>query len=285
MVAGRSDRLKLVREDLAEVSPPNSDLALDGIRRFNVGTFCMLFNLELGKFLKVISTQNRCGLNDMTRSNKWEIDVSNRTFDGDGTMPDVRPLSGYNKRAMDLPIEVNEIRLVPSVSMDDARSDTLLLSSLRDQGFDDIDMGDVKRCPPSLISVIWKLLSERYTDLRSAEYERGNMARIQHDNKVLAAKISKLSMTNERLLNRIKELESSQLKKESELRSRMEMIEQNRSEWERCAIAFKSRESKFVAEIRKQESQYAQLQTRISSRNRSVGPAGSFRHSHRLEFN
>ena len=49
-VAGRRDRLRLVRDDLADVRIACSDLALDGIRRFNVGTFCMLSQVELGKF-------------------------------------------------------------------------------------------------------------------------------------------------------------------------------------------------------------------------------------------
>ena len=40
-VAGRSVKLRLVLEDRADVSAAWSDLAVAGMRRFNVGTFCM----------------------------------------------------------------------------------------------------------------------------------------------------------------------------------------------------------------------------------------------------
>ena len=49
-VTGRRHRLKLVREDLSDVMAPVSDLAVDGMRKFNIGTFCMLSHVELGKF-------------------------------------------------------------------------------------------------------------------------------------------------------------------------------------------------------------------------------------------
>ena len=236
------------------------------------------------KILKVSSTQNhRNILNDMRSSNKWNIEASNATNTGISTVVDTA-LSQYNRDGVDTKIGMNISRSVPSVITDNSRSDTLLFNSLRDHGFDDIDIQDLRECHPRVVSVIWKLLSERYCDLRSVDDERGNMARIRHDNKVLNTKIARISQQNERLQDQIKSMESAYLKKESELRERMESVEQNRSEWERCAIAYKSRESKFVAEIRKQESQYVQLQTRVS-RNRSVGPVASFRHSHRLEFN
>ena len=219
----------------------------------------------------------------MRSSNKWNIEASNALNTVTSTVVDTA-LSQYNRIGINTKIGMNIRRSVPSVITDDSRSDTLLFNSLRDHGFDEIDIQDLSESHPRVVSVIWKLLSERYCDLRAVDDERDNMARILHDNKIMATKISKLNQTHDRQCARIKELESSYLKKEAELRMRIENIEQNRSEWERCAIAYKSRESKFVAEIRKQESQYVQLQTRVS-RNRSVGPVASFRHSHRLEFN
>jgi hypothetical protein len=44
-VAGRSDKLRLVLDDLDDVNPACSDLALDGTRKLNVGTFCMIQRL------------------------------------------------------------------------------------------------------------------------------------------------------------------------------------------------------------------------------------------------
>lgn len=173
-------------------------------------------------------------------------------------------------------------RTSPSVVDDAPHSNALLLKSLRDHGFDDIVLSDVNTCPRALVSVLWRLLSDRHSDLRLVDDERGNLARIQHDNKLLSSKISKLMTSNQRLQAQMKDIESVHLKRESELVARIESLEQNRSEWEKCAIAYKSRESRFVAEIRKQESQYEQLQTRVS-RNRSVGPTSSIRN--RVVFN
>ena len=165
------------------------------------------------------------------------------------------------------------------------RNDPLLLQKLRDRGFDDICIADVRNCSEELVTVLWKLLSHSHGDSRFVENERENAARAAHDNKILSSKMHKLSVANERLISEISSLESVHRKKESELLARIAFLEQNRSEWEKCAIQYKSRESKFAAEIRRHANQYDELQHCVSRTTRSVGPTSSHHRKHRIEFN
>ncbi len=230
-----------------------------------------------------MTAQNHQGiLNDMANNSKW-----NKVLHAPIHVPRTECAVMRSRQPRGCIFERSPSKsngdIAPSGTIREFDSERLLFSSLRDHGFDDVDIRDIHECPRRVVSIVWKLLSDRYSDLRVVDDERGNMARIVHDNKVLTAKVSKLVEANDRLRNQIKDLESVHLKREAELRARLENLEQNRTEWERCAIAYKSRESKFVAEIRKQESQYVQLQTRMS---RSVDPTRSLRrHNHRLEFN
>ena len=234
------------------------------------------------KILSTSSIKNQSKiLDDMKVFNKWnspQKDSCSLRASADRNVG----LFGHRSQCMGGINDEKIARSAPWVEVDAQKSNVLLLNSLQDNGFSEIALGDIHACPAVLVSVLWRLLSDRHSDLRLVDGERENLARILHDNKVLSSRVSKLVSSNEKLQAQMKDLESAHLKKESELRARIESLEQNRSEWEKCAIAYKSRESKFVAEMRKQESQYEQLQARIS-RNRSVGPTSSIRN--RVVFN
>ena len=96
--------------------------------------------------------------------------------------------------------------------------------------------------------------------------EREKSAKISRDNKLLRTKIQKTVEQNEKLVDEIRQLESTYSKREAEMKSKLDELQRTRLEWEKCAITYKTREKKYVAEIRKQETDYEKLQQRLARR-------------------
>jgi len=140
-----------------------------------------------------------------------------------------------------------------------------LLSTLKDHGFDEIDAVTLSHCPDSILSVLWRLISDKQSYMRKLTDEQDKYARISNDNKLVKLRNSKLADQIARLEEKIENLQAASNRREIETKSRIDEIERNRNEWEKCAIAYKSRESRFVAEIRKHENEYQRFHSQVTS--------------------
>jgi hypothetical protein len=147
------------------------------------------------------------------------------------------------------------------------RTTEYLLKTLEENGFENIALGHLRDCPQSVLSVIWKLLSDKVTDVRILNDERERLARVLNDNKQLKLSKSKLEHSVERLHQQMRNIELSFQRQESDLKSRIADLERNRTEWEKCAVAYKSRESRFVAEIRKRDTEFELYQSKVGGRS------------------
>ena len=108
------------------------------------------------------------------------------------------------------------------------RSVQLLLESLRDAGMDDIDGRDFSETSDQVIALVWKLLSERQRDLRQFSFEKERHAKIESDNKMLKAKLSRLTDDISKLRTELSDLRTQHKKREEDFFHQLQTTQRNR---------------------------------------------------------
>lgn len=136
-----------------------------------------------------------------------------------------------------------------------------ILDTIRDLGFRDIE--NLDSCSEEIKSAIWKLISMSQEGVRSLMGEKERTARLEHELKVAKSRISKLSDEIEKLKSDQSAALADGQKREEMLRDKLDSLGRSRTEWEKVALEYRGREKHFVAEIKKQESEYSRFQDKV----------------------
>ena len=201
----------------------------------------------------------------MSGTNKWTIENTPPSQSGTLLRSDIRPVgshfspeSGINRMSKaDIPQDG-----LPALNIR-SRSISLLKDSLRDFGIDEHEHGGLQDSSEGVISLVWKLVSECQQGVRQVQLTRESLARIENENKLLKTRVTRLTDDLARIKAEHKERENDFRRKEGVLQSKLDELSKNRFEWEKTALTYKGREKKFVAERKKQESEYERLQDRM----------------------
>jgi hypothetical protein len=202
-------------------------------------------------------------------ANKWHSSPDNSPI-----IPafSTRRSHGFSPRESPPPVVAQRPDSIP-------HSVSILMNSLRDHGLDEVSLTDLEGTSPAVISALWKLLSQKQSDLRQIGAERERAAKVSNDNKQLKTKNQRLTEQVERVQTELQSAAQAYSRKESEWKSKLEDLQRVRVEWEKCAVTYKAREKQYVAEIRKQEGEYERLHTRVTHR-RSESVAVNRRAAH-----
>jgi chromosome segregation ATPase len=140
-------------------------------------------------------------------------------------------------------------------------SRTSLIDALRDLGLRDID--DVSSCSDSVVSTLWKLISMSQEGSRSLLGERERTARLEHELKVSRSRSAKLADEIDKLKREHASALAECNQREEVLRSKLDSLGKSRTDWEKVALEYRGREKHFVAEIKKQETEYSRFQEKV----------------------
>lgn len=127
-------------------------------------------------------------------------------------------------------------------------------------------------CPESVLSLVWKIVSECNRRSRAWDVEKEKFARCDNDNKLMKSRIARLTEELGKLRNEMSVAELEYRRKEDNLHKQLEEVGRNRSEWEKAALCYKGREQKFVAEVKRHENDYEKLKDRMK---RSISMTGT----------
>ena len=137
-------------------------------------------------------------------------------------------LVGSNIRKCELVFKQTE-SLSKSFSLNSKyRSVLFLIDSLRDLGCSEIDSIDLSSCSERVVSVLWKLVSERQRDSRQFSDLKDRFARTENDNKLLKATINRLTDEIEKSKSDKVELDLKYKRSLEEFSEKLVSLERNR---------------------------------------------------------
>ena len=198
--------------------------------------------------------------------NKWRFENSRLPAQaspvrmGINSEPDM--ISGWVVPGTDHMLRSGTDANIPTLNLR-SRSVVLLMDSLRDLGLDELSRDELDSCPESVISLVWKLVSECQQAVRQVQQARETWAKTENENKQLKTRVSRQSDDLSRLRSDLKERENEFRRKEELMQAKIDELSRNRFEWEKTALTYKGREKKFVAEMKKQGAEYERLQDRM----------------------
>ena len=209
-------------------------------------------------------------------NNKWGL-VGRREFEGMNETSHWSDLVGSRSDFWEPNSSVSGQKRVPVIGSD-ARHRTVstLCDSLSVLGVGDFYHDDLLDCPESVLSLIWKMISECNRRSKAWDSEKEKLARCENDNKLQKARLRKLNGDMSKLRSDIISLEMDYRRKEDVLHRQLEELGRNRSEWEKAAMSYKGREQKFVAEVKRYENDYERLRDKMK---RSISMSGPRRGS------
>lgn len=151
------------------------------------------------------------------------------------------------------------------------RSIATLCDSLFALGISAAPHDDLFECSESVLSLIWKVISECNRRSKAWDTEKEKLARFENDNKLMKARLRKLSEDLTKSRSEMDSLGVEYRRKEAILQKQLNEVGKNRLEWEKVALSYKGREQKFVAEVRRHETDYEKLRDKMQ---RSLSMAG-----------
>ena len=165
----------------------------------------------------------------------------------------------------------NTFKLAEISSDVQQRSVSTLCDSLFALGVSADPQGDLFECSESVLSLIWKVISECNRRSKAWDAEKEKLARFENDNKLLKARLKKLSEDLVKSRSEMDSLGVEYRRKEAILQKQLDEVGKNRLEWEKAALSYKGREQKFVAEVRRHENDYEKLRDKMQ---RSLSMSG-----------
>jgi len=161
------------------------------------------------------------------------------------------------------PFSESPSRSEPAPRQRTSSSSTVLLDALRGLGVRDIELDEVRSCPETMHALLWKLVSSSQEGLRLLQVEREKSARLEHEVKLLRNRNEKLNDEISRQVKEKQAITAESQRNEEEQRMKIESMGRSRLEWEKAALEYRGREKHFVAELKKQETQYNKFQDRV----------------------
>ena len=107
---------------------------------------------------------------------------------------------------------------------------------------------------------------------RQLSANREASARIENENKLMKAKNHRCQEEISKLRSDLAGCQLELENREAQYKERLEEVSRSRFEWEKAALDYKNREKRFMAELRRKESDFGRYQERV---RRSVSVVNS----------